>query len=51
MNCLCGTELIWGGDHTDDSSFDDWAMESNYHCPECGRTVMVYTPHEAPQKA
>lgn len=46
MKCFCGTELIWGGDHADDDD-EDWAMESNYHCPECKRTVMIYTPHVA----
>lgn len=46
MNCLCGTELIWGGDHSEDES--EWAMESNYSCPDCKRFVMVYVPAEEP---
>jgi len=44
MNCLCGAELIWGGDHSDEG--ENWAMESNYHCPDCRRIVMVYMPYE-----
>tara|TARA_R100001510_G_scaffold56186_1_gene61293 strand:+ start:3074 stop:3229 length:156 start_codon:yes stop_codon:yes gene_type:complete len=44
MKCLCGKELIWGGDHSDDHD-DSWMMETNYHCPECERVVMVYHPH------
>lgn len=46
MRCLCGAELIWGGDHSDEG--DEWAMETNYSCPDCQRVVMVYTPHEEP---
>jgi hypothetical protein len=44
MNCVCGVELIWGGDHSDEDD-QDYAMESNYHCPDCQRMVMVYLPH------
>jgi hypothetical protein len=44
MKCVCGHELIWGGDHSEDES--DWLFETNYHCPKCQRVVMVYHPHE-----
>ncbi len=43
MKCLCGTELTWGGDHSDEHD-TEWAFESNYHCQACGRAVMVYHP-------
>ena len=44
MKCVCGHELIWGGDHSEDDS--DYAFESNYHCPKCQRVVMIYHPKE-----
>ena len=47
MKCVCGHELIWGGDHSDDDG--DWEFETNYHCPKCNRAVMVYHPHPEPQ--
>ena len=44
MNCWhCGTELIWGGDadmEKDDS--EDYDMETNLSCPNCGSFVLVY---------
>jgi len=47
MNCLCGNELIHGGDHDAEDygiNTEDWSMVSNLSCPECGRTVFVWTP-------
>mgnify|MGYP003119048297 CR=1 FL=1 len=49
MICSCGTELIWGGDHTYEDygiDGDGDGMVSNYSCPsdECNvETVLVYT--------
>tara|TARA_R110000803_G_scaffold1637_2_gene5328 strand:- start:356 stop:514 length:159 start_codon:yes stop_codon:yes gene_type:complete len=47
MKCNCGSELIWGGDHT----YEDYCLEgngivTNFSCPsnECDvDTVIVYT--------
>ena len=48
MNCWhCGTELIWGGDadmEKDDS--EDYDMETNLSCPNCGAFVLVYRKRE-----
>ena len=48
MNCWhCGTELIWGGDadmEKDDS--EDYDMETNLSCPNCGSFVLVYRKRE-----
>ena len=48
MNCWhCGTELIWGGDadmEKDDS--EDYDMEKNLSCPNCGSFVLVYRKRE-----
>ena len=48
MNCWhCGTELIWGGDadmEKDDS--EDYDMETNLSCPNCGSVVLVYRKRE-----
>lgn len=44
MNCWgCGTQMIWGGDH----SFDDVGMEgegiaSNFSCPNCSAHADFY---------
>ncbi len=45
MNCMCGAELIHGGDH-DCEDHDDWEMVSNLTCPECNMFVLAYTPKE-----
>lgn len=45
MQCVCGHELIHGGDHDAESMGLDpqeWSMVSNFTCPECERHVMVY---------
>jgi len=43
MNCMCGTELIHGGDH---DAEPPWLIVSNLCCPECGRHVLVYEPDQ-----
>ena len=47
MKCTCGTDLIWGGDHTyEDYCMAGDGMVTNYSCPndECDvETVLVYT--------
>ena len=44
MNCWhCGTELIWGGDHTfEDHGLDADGIVSNLSCPNCPVDVLVY---------
>ena len=45
MNCWhCGTELIWGGDHDyeDYGEEDEEGIVSNFSCPNCPTTVLVY---------
>ena len=50
MNCWhCGTELIWGGDHSmDEEDFpiasQEYGMVTNLSCPKCGSFVEVYIP-------
>ena len=50
MNCWhCGTELIWGGDHSmDEEDFpiasQEYGMVTNLSCPKCGSFVEVYLP-------
>ena len=40
MNCYhCETDLIWGGDHDSDS--DNFFIETNLSCPNCGAAVIV----------
>ena len=46
MKCyLCDTDLIWGGDH-DVEDNEDWLIETNLSCPECGALVLVYHPND-----
>ena len=45
MKCLCGSDLIWGGDH----DYSDYGMKeegivSNLSCSECNSFVLVCTP-------
>ena len=45
MKCVCGAELIWGGDHT----FEDYGREgdgmvSNLSCSKCDVFVILYQP-------
>ncbi len=54
MNCMCGTELIHGGDHdAADCGYspEDWLMVSNLSCPDCGRFVLVLEPTYEDEKA
>ena len=45
MNCWhCGTELIWGGDHDIDHEDEDYCMETNLSCSNCGAFHVVYLP-------
>ena len=50
MNCWhCGTELIWGGDHSmveEDFPIasQEYGMVSNLTCPKCESFVEVYLP-------
>ena len=45
---LCGSAVIWGGDHDvdADSWFEDgeFIIESNLHCPSCGAFYLMYHP-------
>lgn len=45
IDCVCGTEMTWLGDHSDDED-EEWGMESQFSCPKCKRGVMLYTPRE-----
>ena len=41
MNCwACGEELIWGGDHDDESGI--YLIETNLSCSNCEAVVIVY---------
>ena len=47
MNCWhCGTELIWGGDHSmediNDGEESEFDFFSNFTCPKCQAYVEVY---------
>jgi len=45
MKCWhCDTELIWGGDHDIDHEDEDYCMETNLSCPNCGAFHVVYLP-------
>ena len=47
MNCVCGFELIHGGDHDAEEYGHDgneWTIVSNLSCPDCGRFFLAYTP-------
>ncbi len=49
MKCyLCGTELIWGGDHDceDEPVSEDYSIVTNLSCPNCGALVLVYHPND-----
>ena len=51
MKCWhCKTELIWGGDH-DCEDHEDFLMETNLSCPNCGTLVLVYLPKEEKDEA
>lgn len=38
----CHGDLVWGGDNECDS--EDYQMESNFTCANCGAFVMLYLP-------
>ena len=38
---ICGSELIWGGDH-DCEEDEDHAIVTNLSCPECDAFHLVY---------
>lgn len=41
MNCWsCGEELVWGGDHDDESEI--YLIETNLSCSSCEAFVLVY---------
>ena len=47
MNCWhCGTELIWGADHSmediNDGEESEYDFFSNFTCPKCNAYVEVY---------
>jgi DNA-directed RNA polymerase subunit RPC12/RpoP len=42
MKCWnCNTNLIWGGDHDIEDS-EEFDIESNFSCPDCGSFVLFY---------
>ena len=51
MNCWhCGTELIWGGDHSppeEEVEGGEYCMVTNLSCPQCKSYVEVYLPKGA----
>lgn len=43
MNCWhCGSTLIWGGDHDYENDDGEVGIVSNFSCPSCPATVLVY---------
>ena len=47
MKCVCGGNIIWGGDHT----FEDYCIEgegivSNGSCSKCPNYLLLYCPFE-----
>ena len=51
MKCWhCDTELTWGGDHDIDHEDEDYCMETNLSCPNCGSFHVVYLPKNEPKK-
>jgi DNA-directed RNA polymerase subunit RPC12/RpoP len=47
MKCyLCGTELIWGGDHDCEEESEDYSIVTNLSCPNCQAFVLVYHPKD-----
>ena len=50
MDCWhCGDQLIWGGDHDCEDRHEDFVMETNLSCPQCGCLVLVLLPAEKSQ--
>ena len=47
MNCWhCGHQLIWGGDHDIEEENEEYCMETNLSCPNCGSFVLVFLPKD-----
>lgn len=47
MNCwVCGSQLIWGGDHDAETDEGKHMIETNLSCNECGAFVLVYHGQE-----
>lgn len=47
MNCWhCGHQLIWGGDHDIEEEDEEYCMETNLSCPNCGSFVLVFLPKD-----
>jgi len=47
MRCWhCDTELIWGGDYDCAEDTEDYQMETNFTCPNCGSFYLAYYPKE-----
>ena len=50
MKCwVCGTELVWGGDHDleeDETHFGGHTIITNLSCPKCHSAVDVWHPSE-----
>ena len=45
MKCWhCDNELTWGGDHDVEDQENDYSMETNLSCSECGSFYLVYLP-------
>jgi len=46
MNCWnCGTQMIWGGEHSfDDVGMDGEGIASNFSCPTCSAHADFYVP-------
>ena len=44
MNCWnCGTQMIWGGDHSfEDVGLDGEGIASNFSCPNCSAHADFY---------
>ena len=51
MRCWhCDTELIWGGDHDCAEDTEDYQMETNFSCPNCGSFYLAYYSKQKEKK-
>ena len=41
---ICNNELIWNGDHDLLMKSDEFSMQSNYTCTNCGLYLEAYIP-------
>ena len=47
MKCWhCTAELMWNNDFSIDQENEDYSMETNLSCPQCGSFVIVYLPKD-----